>query len=135
MRWRSGPGSRLADVEEPDPGPLGLGHCQGCVDGPGGGVGGVDVAAGFAAEPPPVTGGQFRGARMQLLRTSSPAWRTARERTRSARWADHGQLVAMDCPAAVAASGGGPAGHLAAYCAASQGCRSVWYRPQCERPR
>jgi hypothetical protein len=30
-----------------------------------------------------------------------------------------------DCPPAVAASGGGAAGHLAVYCAASPGCRSV----------
>ena len=38
-----------------------------------------------------------------------------------------------DCTVAVAASGGGAAGHLAVYCAASPGCRSVWYRPRCER--
>jgi hypothetical protein len=36
---------------------------------------------------------------------------------------------------AVAASGGGAAGHLAVYCGASPGCRSVWYRPRCERRR
>jgi hypothetical protein len=37
-----------------------------------------------------------------------------------------------DCPAAVAASGGGASGHLAVYCD-RPGCRSVWYRPKCER--
>jgi hypothetical protein len=25
-----------------------------------------------------------------------------------------------------------PSGHLAVYCAASPGCRPVWYRPRCE---
>ena len=40
-----------------------------------------------------------------------------------------------DCPPAVAACRGGPPGHLAVYCAASPGCRSVWYRPRCERRR
>ena len=38
-----------------------------------------------------------------------------------------------DCGPAVAASAGGAPGHLAVYCSASPGCRSVWYRPQCER--
>jgi hypothetical protein len=38
-----------------------------------------------------------------------------------------------DCGPAVAACRGGPPGHLAVYCAASPGCRSVWFRPRCER--
>jgi hypothetical protein len=37
-----------------------------------------------------------------------------------------------DCPSAVAASGGGAPGHLAVYCAASPGCRSMWYLPRRE---
>jgi hypothetical protein len=39
------------------------------------------------------------------------------------------------CPPAVAEqerAGGGPAGHLAVYCAAAKGCRSVWFRPHHE---
>jgi len=38
-----------------------------------------------------------------------------------------------DCAPAVATSGGGASGHLPVYCAAAPGCRSVWYRPRCER--
>jgi len=38
------------------------------------------------------------------------------------------------CGPAVAAAGGrGPPGHLAVFCNASPGCRSVWFRPSCER--
>ena len=40
-----------------------------------------------------------------------------------------------DCPPALAEqerAGGGPAGHLAVYCAAAKGCRSVWFRPHHE---
>jgi hypothetical protein len=37
-----------------------------------------------------------------------------------------------DCPAARAASGGGAAGHMAVFCNAAPGCRSVWYRPRHE---
>jgi hypothetical protein len=36
---------------------------------------------------------------------------------------------------AVAASGSDAAGYLAGYCEASPGCRSVWYRPRCEKRR
>jgi hypothetical protein len=39
-----------------------------------------------------------------------------------------------DCSPAVAAHGEySGAGHLTIYCQASPGCRSVWYRPRCER--
>ncbi len=38
--------------------------------------------------------------------------------------------VICHCPPAVAAHGGYEgAGHLAVYCAAAPGCRSVWYEP------
>ena len=37
--------------------------------------------------------------------------------------------VLCDCPAAQAASGGGAARHMAVFCNAAPGCRSVWYRP------
>jgi hypothetical protein len=40
--------------------------------------------------------------------------------------------VLCDCPAAQAASGGGAAGHMAVFCNAAPGCRSVWYRPRHE---
>jgi len=40
--------------------------------------------------------------------------------------------VLCDCPAAQAACGGGAAGHMAVFCNAAPGCRSVWYRPRCE---
>jgi len=42
----------------------------------------------------------------------------------------HGVLC--DCPPAQAARervGGGPAGHMAVFCNAAPGCRSVWCRP------
>jgi len=39
--------------------------------------------------------------------------------------------VLCDCPAAQAVSGGGAAGHMAVFCNAAPGCRSVWYRPRC----
>jgi hypothetical protein len=40
-----------------------------------------------------------------------------------------------DCGPARAAQerAGGPAGHMAVFCNAARGCRSVWYRPRCER--
>jgi hypothetical protein len=40
--------------------------------------------------------------------------------------------VLCDCPPAEAARerAGGPAGHMAVFCNASPGCRSVWYRPR-----
>jgi len=43
--------------------------------------------------------------------------------------------VLCDCPAALAAQErvGGPAGHMAVFCDASPGCRSVWHRPRCGR--
>jgi hypothetical protein len=40
--------------------------------------------------------------------------------------------VLCDCPPAQATRervGGGPAGHMAVFCNAAPGCRSVWYRP------
>src|SRR5271169_4008720 len=40
-----------------------------------------------------------------------------------------------DCPPALAARAAGPSGHLAVYCEASPGWRSVWYRPRCDRRR
>jgi len=43
--------------------------------------------------------------------------------------------VLCDCPPAMAARervGGGPAGHMAVFCNAAPGCRSVWYRPRHE---
>jgi hypothetical protein len=46
--------------------------------------------------------------------------------------------VLCDCPPAQAVrerAGGGPAGHMAVFCNAAPGCRSVWYRPRCEWAR
>ena len=42
--------------------------------------------------------------------------------------------VLCDCAPARAARerAGGPAGHMAAFCNAAPGCRSVWYRPRHE---
>src|SRR5262245_46217927 len=42
--------------------------------------------------------------------------------------------VMCDCgPAQAARTPGAPAGHMAVFCNAVPGCRSVWYRPRCER--
>jgi len=62
-----------------------------------------------------------------VTRTAAPAG------TSGAR-PDHRVVVALRLPPAVAERGGASgAGHLAVHCAASPGCRSVWFRPRCER--
>jgi len=62
-----------------------------------------------------------------------PAWWRYPERCQNGHQWGPGLIVVSwslcDCPPAVAASGGGAAGHLVVYCAASPGCRSRWYRP------
>ena len=73
-------------------------------------------------------------ARMALVR---PDWWCYPERCANGHEWGPGLITVSwslcDCAPAVAASGGGAPGHMAVYCAASPGCRSVWYGPRCER--
>jgi hypothetical protein len=66
-----------------------------------------------------------------------PAWWCYPERCQNGHEWGPGLItvawVLCDCPPAQAArerAGGGPAGHMAVFCNAAPGCRSVWYRPR-----
>jgi hypothetical protein len=71
-----------------------------------------------------------------VMAVQRPAWWCYPERCANGHeWAPALVIVSWsmcDCAPALAARTADPSGHLAVYCRAP-GCRSVWYRPRCER--